>query len=160
MTGMTVIVKTITRWVKVFIFLFGAYIIITGHLTPGGGFAGGLIIACSYILLTLAYGREFAFRRLGPRSAAILDSTGALLFVVVPLLGLGYGFVFLANFLQRRYPGAAFRLLSAGNIPIYNIAIGLKVAASLFMVFAILSVLRIVMADDGSRRMVQDQEEE
>ena len=42
MSGMTVIVKTITRWVKVFIFLFGAYIIVTGHLSPGGGFAGGV----------------------------------------------------------------------------------------------------------------------
>ena len=55
MKGMTLIVKTVTRWVKVFIFLFGVYIVITGHLGPGGGFAGGLIIACSYILLTLAF---------------------------------------------------------------------------------------------------------
>ena len=42
MKGMTVIVKTVTRWVKVFIFLYGIYIIITGHLSPGGGFAGGV----------------------------------------------------------------------------------------------------------------------
>ena len=54
MKGMTLIVKTVTRWVKVFIFQYGIYVIITGHLAPGGGFAGGVIIACSYILLTLA----------------------------------------------------------------------------------------------------------
>ena len=38
MKGMTVIVRTVTRWVKVFIFLYGIYIIITGHLAPGGGY--------------------------------------------------------------------------------------------------------------------------
>ena len=41
MKGMTIIVKTITSWVKMLIFLFGIYIILFGHLTPGGGFAGG-----------------------------------------------------------------------------------------------------------------------
>ena len=40
MKGMTVIVKTIASWVKVLIILFGIYIILFGHLTPGGGFAG------------------------------------------------------------------------------------------------------------------------
>ena len=73
MTGMSPIVKTVTRWVKVFIFLYGVYIIITGHVAPGGGFAGGVIIACSYMLLTLAYGREFAFSRLDTRLAGHLD---------------------------------------------------------------------------------------
>jgi multisubunit Na+/H+ antiporter MnhB subunit len=51
MKGMTVIVKTISSWVKVLIFLFGIYIILFGHLTPGGGFAGGVILASSYVLL-------------------------------------------------------------------------------------------------------------
>ena len=55
MKGMTVIVKTIASWVKVLIFLFGIYIIIFGHLTPGGGFAGGVILASSYVLLMLAF---------------------------------------------------------------------------------------------------------
>ena len=60
MKGMTIIVKTISSWVKVLIFLFGIYIILFGHLTPGGGFAGGVILASSYILLMLAFGRELA----------------------------------------------------------------------------------------------------
>jgi len=38
MKGMTIIVKTIGSWVKVLIFLFGIYIVLFGHLTPGGGF--------------------------------------------------------------------------------------------------------------------------
>lgn len=160
MKGMTVIVKTVTRWVKVFIFLYGVYIVITGHLTPGGGFAGGVIIACSYILLTLAYGKDFALQRLGTRLASGLDSGGALLFLVVALFGLGYGGIFFANFLQKRFPGREFQLLSSGAIPISNIAIGLKVGASLFLIFVILSVLRIVLAENGTRSMVSDEEEQ
>ena len=160
MKGMSLIVKTVTRWVKVFIFLFGVYIIITGHLSPGGGFAGGVIIACSYILLTLAYGKEFSLKRLGTRTAAGLDSTGALLFLIVALFGLGYGGIFFGNFLQQRYPGVEFKILSSGTIPISNIAIGIKVAASLFLIFVILSVLRIVLEKDGTLRMIQEEEEE
>ncbi len=155
MKGMTVIVKTITRWVKVFIFLYGVYIILTGHLSPGGGFAGGVIIACSYILLTLAYGKEFALKRLGPRITAGLDSGGALLFLLVALLGLGYGGVFFANFLQKRFPGREFQLVGAGIIPIANIAIGLKVGASLFLIFVTLSILRVVLDENGRQLMVQ-----
>jgi multicomponent Na+:H+ antiporter subunit B len=155
MKGMSVIVKTVTRWVKVFIFLYGVYIVLTGHLTPGGGFAGGVIIACSYILLTLAYGKEFALQRLSPRTTAGLDSSGALLFLIAALYGIGYGGIFFVNFLQKRYPGRAFQLASAGIIPICNIAIGLKVGASLFLVFIILSVLRITKEKDGKQSMVK-----
>ena len=65
-----------------------------------------------------------------------------------------------ANFLKNRYPGVDFTLLSSGTIPISNIAIGLKVAASLFLIFVILAVLRIVLAEDGSHKMIQKEEEE
>ena len=60
MAGMTIIVKTISSWVKVLIVVFGVYIILFGHLTPGGGFAGGVILASSYILIMLAFGRKTA----------------------------------------------------------------------------------------------------
>jgi multisubunit Na+/H+ antiporter MnhB subunit len=160
MKGMTVIVRTIARWVKVFIFLYGCLITITGHLTPGGGFAGGVIIAASFILITLADGKELALKQLPLRAAAGLDSLGGLLFLVVALLGIGFGGIFFANWIQRRFPGGDFHLLSSGAIPVYNIAICLKVGASLFITFVIMSVLRIVVQKDGSFRMVQDEEEE
>ena len=160
MKGMTLIVRTVTRWVKVFIFLYGVYIIITGHLSPGGGFAGGVIIACSYMLLTLAYGKDFAFGRLKPSIAAHLDSTGAVIFLAVALFGLGFGGIFFSNFLIEKYAIGQNDLLGSGTILISNIAVGLKVAASLFLVFAILSVLRIVVTDDGKFTMIQEEEEE
>lgn len=39
-TGMGVTVKTVTRWLKGPILLFGIYLIMYGHITPGGGFGG------------------------------------------------------------------------------------------------------------------------
>ena len=146
MKGMTVIVKTVSSWVKVLIFLFGIYIIVFGHLTPGGGFAGGVILASSYVLLMLAFGREFAEHSLSLPLASKLDCVGALLFLAIALFGLCYGAAsFFYNFIERQYlvdTDTAFRLVSAGIIPLSNIAIGLKVGASLFLVILLLSMFR------------------
>ena len=143
MKGMTIIVKTISSWVKVLIFLFGIYIIIFGHLTPGGGFAGGVILASSYVLLMLAFGREFAEENLSLPVASKLDCAGALLFAAIAMFGLFYGAAsFFWNFIQQQYLAdkeTAFKLISAGTIPLANIAIGLKVGASLFLVVLVLS---------------------
>lgn len=147
MKGMTLIVKTITTWVKGLIFIFGLYIIFFGHLTPGGGFAGGVILACSYILLTLAFGSEFSLKNLSKAVASELDSIGALMFLVIATLGIFMGGTFFVNFIQKFHPGENFRFLSAGTIPLSNMAIGLKVGMSLFMVFIILSVVRVTIKE-------------
>ncbi|MHC4159260.1 MAG: MnhB domain-containing protein [Planctomycetota bacterium] len=141
MKGMTIIVKTISSWVKVLIFLFGIYIILFGHLTPGGGFAGGVILASSYILLMLAFGREYVEENLPLPVASKLDCLGALLFAVIAILGFVFGGVFFTNFLVEKY-GEPLKLVSAGTIPLSNIAIGLKVGASLFLVILVLSMFR------------------
>ena len=148
--GMSVIVKTVTRWVKGFIFLFGIYIILFGHITPGGGFAGGVILAASYVLLTLAFGKEVSLKRLSKLVAHELDSLGALMFLVIGLCGLWFGGSFLLNCIQKTNPGQDFRFLSAGIIPLCNIAIGIKVGASLFMIFIILSTIRVIVRDEDS----------
>ncbi|MBN1509281.1 MAG: hypothetical protein JW955_20720 [Sedimentisphaerales bacterium] len=143
MKGMTIIVKTISGWVKVLIFLFGINVILFGHLTPGGGFAGGVILAASYVLLMLAFGREFVEKNLPIPLASRLDCLGAFLFATVAILGSVFGGTFFVNFLYQRYlPGHALDLVSAGTIPLSNLAIGLKVGASLFLVIFALSAFR------------------
>lgn len=143
MSGMTVIVKTVSSWVKVLIFLFGIYIIVFGHLTPGGGFAGGVILASSYVLLMLAYGKAFVQENLPLPVASKLDSLGAFLFALIAILGLVFGGTFFVNFLYQKYlPGHPFDLVSGGTIPLSNIAIGVKVGASLFLVIFALTAFR------------------
>jgi multicomponent Na+:H+ antiporter subunit B len=141
MKGMTIIVKTVSSWVKVFIFLFGINIVLFGHLTPGGGFAGGVILAASYVLLMLAFGRQFVEENLPLGLASKLDCLGAFMFALMAILGIVFGGSFFLNFLFQKYlPGQALHLVSAGTIPLSNIAIGLKVGVSLFMVILMLSI--------------------
>jgi multisubunit Na+/H+ antiporter MnhB subunit len=163
MKGMTVIVKTISGWVKVLIFLFGINIVLFGHLTPGGGFAGGVILASSYVLLMLAFGREFVEKNLPIPLASRLDCLGAFLFAAVAILGLVFGGTFFVNFLYQKYlPGQPLHLVSAGTIPLSNIAIGLKVGASLFLVIFALSALhkdfrRPEAGGDGKEKVAQQE---
>ncbi len=147
MTGMTLIVKTITQWIKGFILLFGIYIVLYGHITPGGGFAGGVIIACAFVLITLAFGKDVALKKMSKTVASEFDSVGALMFLFVAWLGIYFGGMFFSNYIQKNFPGQDFHLFSAGTIPLYNIAIAIKVGTSLFMVFIILSALRISISN-------------
>ncbi len=137
--GMTLIVKEVTRLTVGLIFLFGVYIVLHGHLTPGGGFAGGIIIALSFIHLVLAYGGDYAYKKMNQVKASFLESTGAISFLSIALLGYTGGYFFL-NFISK---GKPFHLASAGIIPLCNIAVSLKVGAGLFLIFIVLTAFRI-----------------
>lgn len=105
------------------ILLFGAYIFVHGHLTPGGGFQGGAIIASAFVLVYLGC----RGRRIRENWSKSVESLGGLLFVVLGLLGLtAAGHYFLSNFLAK---GELYTLFSAGIIPIIYIAIGFKVGS-------------------------------
>ena len=106
------------------ILVFGTYIFIHGHLTPGGGFQGGAIIASGFLLIYLGC-RE---RRISRIASNLAESLGGLTFVIIGLLGLVFGGYFLLNFLPK---GTVNALFSAGVIPIIYIAIGFKVGSEL-----------------------------
>lgn len=105
--------------------LFGTYIFIHGHLTPGGGFQGGAIIASGFLLTMLGC---WKWKGINKTSFKITESIAGLVFVVVGLLGLLYGGYFLFNYLPKGFPNELF---SAGIIPVIYIAIGFKVGAEL-----------------------------
>ncbi len=136
-SGMTLIVKTITRLTVGLILLYGIYIVLHGHLSPGGGFPGGVIIALSFIHLMLAFGKDTALQRLNQVRASFFESLGAIMFLSIAILGFTGGYFFW-NFLIK---GEPFNLFSAGTIPLYNIAICFKVGAGLFLIFVALVVL-------------------
>jgi len=106
------------------ILVFGSYIFIHGHLTPGGGFQGGAIIASAYLLIYLGCRQ----RRINAKVSMSMESLGGLFFVVVGLIGLTVGGYFLMNFLPKGTPNLLF---SAGIIPVIYIAIGFKVGSEL-----------------------------
>ncbi len=139
--GMTVIVRTISSWVKVLIFLFGIYVILFGDVTPGGGFAGGVILASSYVLLMLAFGRGVVEENLSPPLALKLICSGVLAFAAIAISGLFFGpDAFFWNFIyQKCLAGKDIEFIKAGTIPLAEFAIGLAVATLLFLVVFSLS---------------------
>ena len=146
MNGMSLIVKRVTRYTVGLILLFGLYIVLHGHLTPGGGFAGGVIVALSFIHLVLAFGGEKAKEHLPGKLIAVGESVGGLLLLGIALIGLVFGFFFL-NFFPSK--GEPFRILSAGIIPLCNIAIGFKVATGLFAIFMTLALFKFAKGEES-----------
>lgn len=122
----SLILSTGCKFLFPFILLFGAYIFIHGHLTPGGGFQGGAIIASAFLLMYLGCHNE---KRINETGIIISESLGGLVFVIIGLIGLAVGtHHFLNNFMPK---GEFNTLLSAGIIPIIYIAIGFKVGSEL-----------------------------
>ena len=97
--GMTV--KTVTRWLKGPILLFGIYLVLYGHITPGGGFGGGVVIASAFILIILASGERAGLSLFSKAAASRLDSVGLLIFLALGWLGTWWaGGYFFGNFIS------------------------------------------------------------
>jgi len=142
-TGMSMVVKTVTRWLKGPILLFGIYLVLYGHITPGGGFGGGVVIASAFILITLAAGQDEGQHTFPLAAASRLDSIGLLAFLALGWLGIWWaGGYFYENYIVTD-EAARFTLLSGGVIPMGNLALGMKVAAALFLVFTVLTTFHI-----------------
>jgi len=141
MKGMTIIVKKISQIICPVIFMFGLYIIVHGHLTPGGGFAGGVIMAGAFILQILANGNILSGLRREEHNLEFMESAAILGFLIIAGLGLliSGSFVFFANFLNK---GELGNLISAGIIPIENIVVGAEVCAAIATIFIALIVYK------------------
>jgi multicomponent Na+:H+ antiporter subunit B len=113
--------------------LLGIYIVVHGHITPGGGFQGGVILAAALILVSLA-GRYPAMKRVRPIPLVELaEGGGAAGFVLIGLGALMAGSEFLFNFLPVGEPGT---LLSAGTIPLLSTSVGLEVTGAFVLLIS------------------------
>ncbi|KQV66325.1 Na(+)/H(+) antiporter subunit B [Rhizobium sp. Root1220] len=110
------------------IFLFGAYVIMNGHLSAGGGFQGGAVVASGVMLLMLAYPS-------GPIHHGFLSITESLAGVFYVSLGI-LGMVVAGGFLDSHIlPRGNFgTLFSAGAIPLISALLGIKVGAELSVI--------------------------
>ena len=139
MKGMTIIVKKTTQLIAGLVFLYGIYIILHGHLTPGGGFAGGVIVAGSFILLILAYGSDILHLVREETGTTLYENLAVLIALLLALSGLLAAGVFFVNWMPKGVPG---ELASAGTLPLYNIFIGIEVAASILSIFLALVIFK------------------
>ncbi|MCU7890966.1 MAG: sodium:proton antiporter [Candidatus Thiodiazotropha sp. (ex Ustalcina ferruginea)] len=102
----------------------GFYIIFHGHLSPGGGFQGGVILAAAFFLPLLA--RPGA--QLHHGTLSLIEGFAGASFVLIGLIALQQGKAFLQPMLIQDTLGV---LLSAGTLPLLYLAVGLKVGAEL-----------------------------
>lgn len=128
--------------------LLGVDVVVHGHLTPGGGFQGGIIVATGVHLLYVA-GRIQALERLRPTTLFELgEAVGAGAYALLGVAGLAAAGAFLTNIVPY---GTFGQLLSAGTVPIINVAVGIAVAASVVVLLAkfLDQALRIAPGRDG-----------
>jgi multicomponent Na+:H+ antiporter subunit B len=108
------------------IFMLGVYIFINGHLTPGGGFQGGAVLATGMVMMIMAKPNI----KFNHKLIAFVESISGVGFVIIGVLGVLFASGFLDN---RILPLGKFgTLLSAGVIPIIYILIGLKVGTETY----------------------------
>jgi multicomponent Na+:H+ antiporter subunit B len=102
----------------------GIYIILHGHLTPGGGFQGGVILAAAFFIPILARPSS----SLDHRVVSVIEGLAGASFILIGLLAMLGGEAFLTPLLDK---GELGTLLSAGTLPLLYIAVGLKVGSEL-----------------------------
>jgi len=133
------VIRSVSRLVVPFIQLYGFYVIFYGHLSPGGGFAGGAIVASSMILYGLSFNLEAGSRKLGHDISSLMESGGAIWFLMIGLIGILFG----SNFLANRFAGVSLgtpgQLFSGGIIFFLSLGIGVKVASTMITLFYSLS---------------------
>ncbi len=119
------ILETASKIITPVIFLFGIYVFLNGHLTPGGGFQGGAIIASGLVLMLLGN----PIKKINHSIISFVESISGFAFVFLGIIG-----IFLAGgFLDNSFIGLGEfgKLISAGAIPVIYIFIGLKVGSEL-----------------------------
>lgn len=143
---MSVIVQTIASILFPIILIFSFYIIMHGHLTPGGGFQGGAVGASAVALLIVAFGARYVENKMREENLSAFESVGGLVFVIVSILGIFVATTFLTNFLVGEPlfgiipKWGESPLNSGGVLPILNIAVGMKVIGGLASVVLMLAI--------------------
>ena len=82
------ILKIMTLPIAIIMIALGIMTILGGHITPGGGFQGGAMIAGAIIFCVIVYGVDGTPLKLSHRFISTLESIGALAYVLLGLAGL------------------------------------------------------------------------
>lgn len=128
-----IILKEVGKILIPLIQLFGLYVIINGHLSPGGGFSGGTILGTSLIIMHLIYGKDFIMKIYSRKRLVTSLSISLIFYTLIK----GYSFLSYQLHLPHPSVGVTGRILSAGFILPLNIAVGFLVASVFYIIFTI-----------------------
>ena len=80
---MDVLIKTVTRIMFPFMLLLGSYIALNGHLSPGGGFPAGAVIATAIAMMVLVFSEGDVEHRLTQRELVDIKSVSGIILVIL-----------------------------------------------------------------------------
>lgn len=117
-----------------FILLYGAYIVLNGHLSPGGGFSGGAILGGGLVLNHLVFGQKNSEKFITVPRAMQLMAVGLFVYIALKTYSILTG----ANGIESIVPlGTAGSIFSSGLIFPLNICVGLVVACTVFSLYSL-----------------------
>lgn len=129
------ILKRISAIILPFICIYGFYVILHGHISPGGSFAGGIIVGLSFIAFSTVYGIEKGRTKLPEKALIWVESYGTLWYGIMGMVGIVKGVPFLANKLAGVDLGEPGMLSSGGLISLIGIGVGIRVASTMVTLF-------------------------
>ena len=122
------------------ILVFGIYVVLNGHISPGGGFSGGAILGAAFILYLSAFGFEKTERFMNAKTVKVVTLIALLVYCISKC----YSFFTGANHLESGIPlGTPGAILSSGLILVLNICVGLVVACTMYSFYALIRRGRI-----------------
>lgn len=129
------ILKQVASIVLPFLCMYGFYVILHGAASPGGSFAGGIIVGLSFIAFSTIYGMEKGRAKLPDKVLVWTESYGTLWYVAMGMVGIFKGAPFLANKLAGIDVGAPGKLISGGLISLIGMGVGIRVASTIVTLF-------------------------
>jgi multicomponent Na+:H+ antiporter subunit B len=132
------VVRVVCSVLSPFIAMFGLYVIAHGHYGPGGGFAGGVIVAVGAILPRMTLSEDLAYRAVPAIVGPLAGGIGMLLFIICGVAPLLAGGAFLD------YGALAFGAIEPSyarylGILVVEIAVGLAVFGALVLIYDVLA---------------------
>ena len=116
------------------IFIFGIYVILNGHLSPGGGFSGGAILGAGLILYVSAFGFKKTQKFFNEHVYKVAKITALCMYGIIG----SYFYILGANGIENHIPlGTPGHILSGGIILPIDICVGLEVACTMYAFYAL-----------------------
>ena len=101
------------------------YIILHGHLSPGGGFQGGVLMVAAVLLVFFGHGYRTTIETFSFHLLHETEALASVFYVALGMLGVAVGAQFAQNILFKH--GAIGELYSSGTIFWMNVTVGVKV---------------------------------
>ena len=120
------------------------YIILHGHISPGGGFQGGVLMTALIILIYLGHGYEATCSALNVELLRRTEGLAVTLYIAIAMLGVVFGAQFCQNVAFEN--GNIGDLISSGTIAWMDEAVGLNVLCGVGVLS--LSMLGLLSARD------------